>query len=61
MGHPCSARHEGGCEKAWKTIQERLTGGSGGGGFVAKSRPALATPWTVVCQAPLSVGFPRQE
>ena len=20
-----------------------------------------ATPWTVVCQAPLSVGFPRQE
>ena len=27
MGHPCSARHEGGCEKAWKTIQERLTVG----------------------------------
>ena len=21
----------------------------------------FATPWTVVCQAPLSVGFPRQE
>ena len=23
--------------------------------------PAFATPWTVGCQAPLSVGFPRQE
>ena len=22
---------------------------------------SLATPWTVACQAPLSVGFPRQE
>ena len=22
---------------------------------------SLATPWTVVCQAPLSMGFPRQE
>ena len=22
---------------------------------------AFATPWTVACQAPLSVGFPRQE
>ena len=21
----------------------------------------LATPWTVACQAPLSMGFPRQE
>ena len=21
----------------------------------------FATPWTVACQAPLSVGFPRQE
>ena len=21
----------------------------------------LCTPWTVACQAPLSVGFPRQE
>ena len=27
MGHPCSGRHEGGCEKAWKTIQKRLTAG----------------------------------
>ena len=33
----------------------------GGGGLVAKSCPTLATPWTVACQAPLSVGFSRQE
>ena len=23
--------------------------------------PDSATPWTVACQAPLSMGFPRQE
>ena len=33
----------------------------GGGGFVAKLHPALATPWTVARQAPLSIRFPRQE
>ena len=33
----------------------------GGGGLIAKSRPTLATPWTVACQAPLSMGFSRQE
>ena len=31
------------------------------GDFVAKSCPTLVTPWTVVCQAPLSMGFSRQE
>ena len=36
-------------------------GGGGGGGLVDKSCPTLATPWTVACQAPLSVGFSRQE
>ena len=30
----------------------------GGGGLVAKLCP---TPQTVACQAPLSIGFPRQE
>ena len=30
-------------------------------GLVAKSCPTLATPWTVACQAPLSLGFSRQE
>ena len=33
----------------------------GGGGFIAKLCPTLATPWTVAWQAPLSVGFSRQE
>ena len=30
-------------------------------GLVAKLCPTLVTPWTVACQAPLSVGFSRQE
>ena len=34
---------------------------SKGGDLVTKSRPCLATPWTVPCQAPLSMGFSRQE
>ena len=28
---------------------------------VAQSCPILVTPWTVTCQAPLRMGFPRQE
>ena len=31
------------------------------GGLVAKFCPTLSIPWTVACQAPLSMGFPRQE
>ena len=31
------------------------------GGSVVKSCPTLATPWTVDHQAPLSMGFSRQE
>ena len=31
------------------------------GGLVTKLCLTLATPWSVVCQAPLSVGFSRQE
>ena len=30
-------------------------------GLVAKSCLTLVTPWTVACQAPLSMGFSRQE
>ena len=30
-------------------------------GLVAKSCPTLETPWTVALQAPLSMGFSRQE
>ena len=33
----------------------------GGGGLVTKSCLTLATPWTIDCQAPLSIGFSRQE
>ena len=32
-----------------------------GGSSVAKSCSTLVTPWTVACQAPLSMGFSRQE
>ena len=35
--------------------------GGGGGALVTKSCPTLVTPWTVACQAPLPVGFSRQE
>ena len=35
--------------------------GCGVGGLVAKLCPTLATPWNVACQAPLSMGFSRQE
>ena len=31
------------------------------GGLVSKSCLTLATPWTVVQQASLPMGFPRQE
>ena len=33
----------------------------GGGGLVTKSCTTLGTPWTVACQAPLSMRFSRQE
>ena len=32
-----------------------------GGGVLAKSCPTLVTPWTVASQAPLFMGFSRQE
>ena len=32
-----------------------------GGGLVAQSCLTLATPWTVACQAPLSMEFSRKE
>ena len=33
----------------------------GGGCVVAQSCLTLATPWTVACQTPLSMGFSRQD
>ena len=38
----------------WKTFSLSLS-------LVAKSGPTLETPWTVACQAFLSMGFSRQE
>ena len=35
--------------------------GGGGGHLVAKLRPTLATPWTIACQDPLTMGLSRQE
>ena len=32
-----------------------------GGGLVGKSCPTVVTLWTVACQAPLTMGFSRQE
>ena len=32
-----------------------------GGGLLIKSCPTLEIPWAVACQAPLSMGFSRQE
>ena len=34
---------------------------NGGGGLVAKSCLTLVIPWTVACQAPLSMGFSRRK
>ena len=31
------------------------------GGLVAQSCPTVCSPWTAIHQAPLSIGFPRQE
>ena len=36
-------------------------GCGGGGGLVSKLCLTLVTPWTVACQAPLSMEFSRQE
>ena len=42
----------------WASLKRR---DGGLGGLVAKLCPTLAIPWTVACQAPLSMGFSRQE
>ena len=45
-------------EKIWKVFQSC---GDGGGGLVAKCTQLFVTSWTVAYQAPLPVGFSRQE
>jgi len=44
-----------------KTNTTLLINYGGGRGLVAQSCPTLVTLWTVACQAPPSMGFPRQE
>ena len=48
-------------KKNWDTNPPLSLSEHGGGGLVTKSRSTLATPWAVAHQAPLSMGFPRQE
>ena len=43
------------------TLFSSLSSPLGGGCLVAKLCPTLVTPWTVAPQAPLSMGFSRQE
>ena len=43
------------------TAESGLLKATGGGGLVAKLCPTLAILLTVACQAPLSMGFSRQE
>ena len=45
---------------AKNTIIMKILKYCGDGGLVTKSCPTLVTPWTEACQAPLSMGFPRQ-
>ena len=52
---PGAANEEG------KGINPQRISRSCGGGSVAKSCPTLVTPWTIAHQAPLSMGFSRQE
>ena len=46
--------------KSWAQLSDTAQHGAGGG-LVAELGLTLGTPWTVACQAPLSMGFPRQE
>ena len=48
------------CEER-KKVRHKVKQVSGGGGLVTRSCPTLETPWTVAHQAPLSIGFTRQE
>ena len=45
----------------YHTHLETKTVRPAGGGVVIKSHLTLATPWTVASQAPLPMGFSRQE
>ena len=42
-------------------LENRSSNSSGGSGLVAKSGPTLEIAWTAARQAPLSMGFSRQQ
>ena len=46
---------------AKNTIIMKILKYCGDGGLVTKSCLTLVTPWTGACQAPLSMGFSRQD
>ena len=61
-GHPCLVSDFTGNVFSFSPRSMMLVIGLSGGGVLnAKSCPSLATPLTVACQTPLSVGFSRQE
>ena len=43
------------------TFPNSQCGFGGGVGLVTKSYLTLAAPWTLACQVPLLMGFPKQE
>ena len=60
LGGSCQSRPDPAAPRQGQNSHLPLIQGWGGG-LVAKSCPILVTPWTIACQAPLSMGFPRQE
>ena len=53
-----------GCEILWQSSTHLCVKHlpvNGGSGLLIKSCLTIATPWTVACQVPLSMGFSRQE
>ena len=42
-------------------FEEHFSNSVGSGSLVAKSCGTLVTPWSTAHQAPLSMGFPREE
>ena len=62
--HCCRRTLDQNPEKFLYSEKESMVSSLGGGGscgLVTKSCSTLVTLWTVACQAPLSMGFSRQE
>ena len=65
MSFTISLAHIDFMEETGKSLEQVMTLQlliqSDGGSLVAKSCPTLSTPWAIALQAPLSMGFSRQE